>query len=43
MFWSMTEIPPKEIQLARVILLIGEIVAMSKFYGQVTGLKQVKG
>ena len=38
---GMAEQSPKEMQLARVILFTGQIEMMSKFYGQVLGLKQV--
>jgi extradiol dioxygenase family protein len=33
--------PPAKMQLARVILFTGQIDVMSRFYGQVIGLKQV--
>jgi catechol 2,3-dioxygenase-like lactoylglutathione lyase family enzyme len=38
---EMGEILPLEMQLARVILFTARMEAMSKFYGQVLGLKQV--
>lgn len=37
----MTAIPSREFQLARVILFTVQVEAMSRFYGEVIGLKQV--